>query len=75
MANLPNTSDTNPTRTAPIFLVGRDGVGHWLAVETHGLGCGFFTTQDAAMRYARSETAHRPGAVVLSPSPLGLSRA
>ena len=75
MANLTDASTTtDPTRTMPAFVVGRDGEGHWLAVETHGLGGGFFTTQDAAIHYARSETARRPGAIVLSPDPISLSR-
>jgi hypothetical protein len=54
------------------FLVGQDGEGHWLAVETHGLGGGIFVTQDAALRYARDETDGRPGAVTLAPRPLAL---
>ncbi len=75
MANLSDASiTTDPTRTMPAFVVGRDGEGHWLAVETHGLGGGFFTSEDAAMHYARSETARRPGAIVLSPVPISLSR-
>ncbi len=75
MANLSDASlTTDPTRIVPAFVVGRDGEGHWLAVETHGLGDGFFTTQDAAIHYARSETARRPGAIVLSPVPISLSR-
>lgn len=47
------------------FLVGQDGEGHWLAVETHGLGGGIFTTKDAALHYARGETGRRPEAVAL----------
>ena len=67
-------STSVPTRAPPAFVVGRDGEGHWLAVETHGLGGGFFIDRDAAIHYARSETSHRPGAIILSSEPIGFSR-
>ncbi len=54
------------------FVVGRDGEGHWLAVETHGLGGGLFTNRDAALRYARFETEGREGAVRLVAEPIAL---
>lgn len=54
------------------YLVGRDDEGHWLAVETHGLGGGLFVTRDAALHYARGETARRPGAVAISMEPIVL---
>jgi hypothetical protein len=63
-----NESDTN----AHSFLIGQDAEGHWLAVETHGLGGGIFITLDAALHYARDETDWRPGAVTLAPRPLAL---
>ena len=49
----------------PHYLVGPDAAGHWLAVETHGSGGGFFVTRDAALHFARGETQRRPGAVDL----------
>ena len=49
--------------TVPSFVVGPDGAGRWLAVETHGLGGGIFVSQEAALHYAHSESCHRPGAV------------
>ena len=55
------------------FIVGPDCAGHWLAVETHGLGSGLFRSQEAALRYARSETDRRPGAVRLTSRPLKLA--
>ncbi|WP_158811039.1 hypothetical protein [Beijerinckia sp. L45] len=54
------------------FLVGQDAQGHWLAVETHGLGGGIFITRDAALHYALSETGKRPGAVSFAPLPITL---
>lgn len=51
------------TADAPDFLVGQDGAGHWLALETHGLAGGIFRSKDAALHYAMLETSHRPEAV------------
>jgi hypothetical protein len=59
-----------PIGAAHTFLVGEDGEGHWLAVETHGLGGGIFVTKDAALHYARAETDKRPGAVIFAPWPV-----
>ena len=58
--------------TAPSFVVGPDGQGHWLAVETHGLGGGIFVTRVAALDYARAETGRRPAAVLLTLEPIVL---
>jgi hypothetical protein len=59
-----------PIGAAHTFLVGEDGEGHWLAVETHGLGGGIFVTKDAALNYARRETDKRPGAVTVARWPV-----
>lgn len=48
------------------FLVGQNGLGQWLAVESHGSGGGLFASRDAAMRYAANETRRRPQAVRLA---------
>ena len=54
------------------FLVGQDGEGHWLAVETHGLGGGIFKSRDKAFRYARDESHRLPGAVRFVDGPIRL---
>lgn len=54
------------------FLVGQDEEGHWLAVETHGLGGGMFRTRDKAVRFARDESHRLPGAVRLADGPIRL---
>lgn len=59
-----------PIESKHVFLVGQDGEGHWLAIETHGLGGGLFVTRDAALHYARAETDRRPGAVILAEAPV-----
>ncbi|KQP33642.1 hypothetical protein ASF49_07085 [Methylobacterium sp. Leaf104] len=47
----------------PRYLIGRDGQGCWVAVETHGRAGGLFRTCQAAVHYAVEATAHRPEAV------------
>ncbi len=54
------------------FLVGQDGEGHWLAVETHGLGGGIFKSRDKAFQYARDESHRLPGAVRFADEPIRL---
>ena len=54
------------------FLVGQDLEGHWLAVETHGLGGGIFRSRDTALHYARDECHGRPGAVRFVDQPIAL---
>lgn len=54
----PGTRITNVT-----FVVGQDCLGRWLAVETHGLGGGVFTSRSAAVRYAATESGRSPDAV------------
>ena len=66
------TTGPNAAKVAPAFLVGQDGEGHWLAVETHGLGGGIFVNRDAALHYALGETGRRPGAILLTPGPIRL---
>ncbi len=64
----PSSSDEN--RLA--FRVGQDGEGHWLAVETHGLGGGIFKSRDQAVQYARDESHRLPGAVSFVDEPIRL---
>ena len=71
-AHLDTSAPTEPTPALAAFLVGRDAEGHWLAVETHGLGGGIFRDQRAALHYAVAETDHRPGAVRLCEEHLAL---
>ena len=54
----------------PDFLVGQDRAGHWLALETHGLAGGIFSTRDAALHYAAFESNHRPDAVRVCAEPI-----
>jgi hypothetical protein len=56
--------------TRPHFKIGRDREGHWIAVETHGRGGGYFRSRDDALHYARAEAG--AGAVTFSTRPLAL---
>ena len=66
----------DPPPAAPVahhaaFLVGQDGEGHWLAVETHGHGGGIFVSRDKAVRYARDEC-RQPDAIRFVDGPIRL---
>lgn len=41
------------------FVVGQDRAGLWVVTETHGLYGGIFCSKDAALRFAKFETADR----------------
>jgi hypothetical protein len=43
------------------FVVGQDRRGNWVVTETHGLYGGIFCSKDAALRFAKFETADRLG--------------
>ncbi|NEU13149.1 hypothetical protein G3T14_13520 [Methylobacterium sp. BTF04] len=58
------TEATRPPSTS--FIVGQDPQGHWVAVETHGLGGGLFRSRHDALHYAVDLTGHRPDAVVIA---------
>lgn len=49
----------------PMFMVGQDERGHWVAQALDGVCGGLFVSRDAAMRYIRSEKGPQPQAVVL----------
>ena len=54
----------------PHFKIGRDREGHWIAVETHGRGGGYFRSLDDALHYARAVAG--AGFVTVSARPLAL---
>jgi hypothetical protein len=49
----------------PIFMIGRDGRGHWVAQEQGGLRGGLFVNRAEAVKYAKFESGHYPHAVVM----------
>lgn len=49
----------------PIFTIGRDSKGHWVAQEKDGLRGGLFVNRAEAMKYAKFESGNYPHAVVM----------
>jgi hypothetical protein len=49
----------------PIFMVGQDERGNWVAQDLKGTCGGLFVSRDAATRYIRSENGNLPQAIVL----------
>lgn len=49
----------------PLFVVGQDERGNWVAQTLDGVCGGLFVSRDAAMRYIRSEKEKSPQAVVM----------
>ena len=46
-----------PTASAPFFLLGLNSAGQWVIRETTGRRAGLFRTREAAIKYARDESA------------------
>lgn len=65
------TAATATTRAH--FKVGRDREGHWIAVETHGRGGGYFRSRGDALHYARAEAGADAVTVCARPLALRLS--
>lgn len=59
-----------PAVGTPSYLVGQDGEGHWVAVETGGRAGGIFRSRQDAIRYACVETGCRPDDVKLAAGPI-----
>ena len=55
------------------FVIGQDPEGHWLAVETHGLGGGIFRSRADAVHYARFEADHAPDAFRFASEPIAFT--
>jgi hypothetical protein len=49
----------------PLFMVGRDEGGNWVAQALDGACGGLFVSRDAALRYIRLEKGRLPQAVVM----------
>lgn len=49
----------------PIFMIGRDSRGHWVARENGGARGGLFVDCAGALKFARDGNGNRPPAVVM----------
>jgi hypothetical protein len=63
---------TTKSKTAPLFLIGKDSRGRWVAQKQHGLTGGLFVNREAAVKFALFENGRRPEAVVAVPGVLEL---
>jgi hypothetical protein len=54
------------------FVLGRNRSGLWILQESHGLCGGMFATKDAAISYAKFESADRPSVIRLVAEPIEL---
>jgi hypothetical protein len=50
---------------SPLFLVGQDSHGNWVARDQSGLCGGLFVGRDEALKFARAENGNRPQAVLV----------
>src|SRR5215468_10446747 len=50
---------------SPLFLVGKDSLGNWVARDQSGLCGGLFVGRDEALKFARAENGNRPQAIVV----------
>lgn len=48
----------------PIFMIGRDSRGNWVAQEQGGARGGLFVDRAGALKFAKSESGNEPRAVV-----------
>jgi Uncharacterized protein conserved in bacteria (DUF2188) len=67
--------DQLPTAPAPCFLIGRNAAGHWVIRENTGRRAGLFRTREAAIKYARDESASGNVTIVHQPQGLELEAA
>jgi hypothetical protein len=58
---------------APMFYVGQDDEGHWIARDTRGLTGGLFVDRQAAIKFAAFESDGSPHAVMFVPEHIKLS--
>lgn len=72
-ATEPPRAETEASQGLPSYIVGQDGQGRWVALESHGLGGGYFRSREAAFQYAVGKTGRRAGAVRLSAEPLRIA--
>ena len=57
----PSLSNTRP----PLFLVGKDSHGRWVAQDQSGLHGGLFVDRAEALKFAKFENGNRPQAVIM----------
>ena len=55
------------SKTSPLFLIGKNSRGTWVAQKQHGCCGGLFVSRAAALKFALFENGNRPEAVITVP--------
>jgi hypothetical protein len=63
-AEPPSLSSCSPS---PLFLIGKNGRGHWVVQDQQGIRGGLFINRAEALRFAMFENGNRPQAVIMVP--------
>jgi hypothetical protein len=66
------TSMPTKIEKTPLFLIGQNRRGNWVAKMKHGLTGGLFINRAAALKFALFENGNHPEAVVTVPGVLEL---
>jgi hypothetical protein len=66
------TSMRTKIEITPLFLIGQNRRGNWVATMKHGLIGGLFINRAAALKFALFENGNHPEAVVAVPGVLEL---
>jgi hypothetical protein len=56
----------------PLFLIGKDNCGHWVARDQAGLCGGLFVSRSEAIRFAMRENSCSSSAIIMMPGVLEL---
>jgi len=64
MNNAENAAEPPSYLRPPIFMIGRDSKGNWVAQEQNGARGGLFVDRVGALKFAKSENRKHPHAVV-----------
>jgi hypothetical protein len=62
---MPDDSEPPSCLQRPVFMVGQDSRGNWVACDQSGACGGLFVNRTEALKFARAENGYRPHAVVL----------
>jgi hypothetical protein len=66
------TTMRNRIENTPLFFIGQNRRGNWVAKMKHGLIGGLFINRAAALKFALFENGNRPEAVIAVPGVLEL---
>jgi len=69
------TEGEPPSNSCPLFMIGKDSRGNWVARDQQGLRGGLFVDRAQALKFAMFENGNRPQAVFMVPGVLELDLA